>query len=116
MDRWPEGEDDEPTSVSALSQNTPFLDENRLRWIRRTGGRRERVRLLVAVRAFLHLGQFLIGAGRKSQHGWDATDNAGLGDADDLPSVALLHRLLLNKGVQAVFKRNLVLEPTGRNR
>jgi hypothetical protein len=42
-----------------LSQKTPFLVEKRFRWIRRTGGRRDSVKLLLAVLAFLHFGQFL---------------------------------------------------------
>lgn len=47
------------TGVSDLSQNTPFWVVNRLSCISRTGGRREIVRVLVARRDCLHLGQCL---------------------------------------------------------
>lgn len=46
------------TNVSIFSVNGP-LNEKRLRWMRRIGGSRHRVRTFVALRSALQFGQFL---------------------------------------------------------
>lgn len=46
------------TEVSILLVNGP-ANEKRLRWMRSIAGRREMVRAFVALRNFLHFGQFL---------------------------------------------------------